>query len=480
MRPGRGPPTTGHLHSTASRKGRTKRPFRRFSGRREFSCRAADNPAEVRTTKRIAIAAVLIAATAAIASARPERAPARPASPSVAPMLGINWGAGARLAWFEPITLRALPGRKAPLGYHQGSWSFSADRGVFAIGSWDAPELRFINVRSMRLLGDLLLAKGPGAVEAVAWVAPRRVLALVTNDEATKLVVIDPLARRVLRRIPLPARLWEVARLPNGLVLLLGPYDRFASAQLALVDENGGLRVIPVAGIQIGSVVEDEEDHLVRSIRPALAVAAEAGRAYVIGTDREVAEIDLSIAGVLYHRVGASTASPDASFAKTKSLSGPERWARYLGNGLIALTGADYSTWKDENGKRQMRTAPFGLRLVDVDGWTERTLNARASGLMPAGRLLFAQGGSWDSATEKRDSVGLVAYGLDGRERYRLYEDRPVWLWIAGGLGYVSRENEQLTDVVDLASGTILNTIEHHSNQPLPMLLGGAASGDPV
>jgi hypothetical protein len=428
------------------------------------------------TTKRIALAVVVIAATAAIASARPERAPAKPASPSVAPMVGIEWGPRARLAWFDPITLRALPGRKAPLSYHQGSWSFSADRAVLAIGSWDTPELRFINARSMRVLGDLLLAKGRGAVEAVAWVAPTRMLALVTNDEATKVIVIDPLARRVLRRMPLSARVWEAARLPNGFVLLLGPSDGFAPAQLAFVDERGDIRVISVARVQIGSVVESEEDHLMRSIGPALAVAAEIGRAYVIGTDGQIAEVDLGSGGVVYHRFAASAAPPDTTSAPTKALSGPQRWARYLGNGLIAVTGADYSTWRDKNGKQQMRSAPFGLRIVDVGGWTERTLNARATSFSSAGGLLFAQGGSWDSATEKSDSVGVVAYGVDGHERYRLYEGRSVWLWIAGPLGYVSRENEHLADVIDLASGTILNTIEHASNQPLPMLLDRTAS----
>src|SRR2546427_4525357 len=62
---------------------------------------------------------------------------------------------GMRLAWYDPATLTRLPGPSVSLANHDGWWSFSPDGTRLAIGSEGAADLRFIDVRKMRVLGHL-------------------------------------------------------------------------------------------------------------------------------------------------------------------------------------------------------------------------------------------------------------------------------------------------------------------------------------
>jgi hypothetical protein len=92
-------------------------------------------------------------------------------APAPAPVLGISYR-GA-LVWFDPMTLRMLPGRQAPLRGHIGSWAFSAGRSVVAIArcsdTGSLPGIRFVNARAMRVLGDILLSKYTGCARSLTW-----------------------------------------------------------------------------------------------------------------------------------------------------------------------------------------------------------------------------------------------------------------------------------------------------------------------
>src|SRR5919197_766203 len=143
---------------------------------------------------RIALAATLAVAVVAATTSRSDARPSATTKVEAPATLGIAIQETAfrlphaKLAWFDPLTLKALPGRKAPLAGHVGSWAFSADRSRLAIAScWDetgdATGIRFVNARSMRVLGDLQLARY-GCASALTWIAPRRLLALArtSND----------------------------------------------------------------------------------------------------------------------------------------------------------------------------------------------------------------------------------------------------------------------------------------------------------
>lgn len=154
------------------------------------------------------------------------------------------------------------------------------------------------------------------------------------------------------------------------------------------------------------------------------------------------------------------------------------RYARWVGDGLIAVTGSDQSTWKDAQGKEQYRAQAFGVRLIDTRTWTVRTLAAEASSFQTGAGLVFAMGGSWDSSTRTREGVGIAAYDLGGRERYRLRTGENVWLNVAAMLGYIYLGDEgERVEIVDLATGAILGRLDRGARAEWPYLL--AANGSP-
>jgi hypothetical protein len=385
------------------------------------------------------------------------------------------------LVWFDPVSLTTPPGRKAPLGTHLGVWTFSSDRSVLAIAgaSRNQPELRFVDARRMHVLGDLRLGFHGNAWN-LAWVRPDRLLVAGGAEQTTQLVVVDPRRRRVVRRVELPGPVSASTQVPAGLVLLLGNDGAFRPARIAVVDAEGDVRVATVAQIPIGTVWEEREGEspVGETRQPGLAVDPGGRKAFLVGAGVPVAEIDLATLDVAYRDLsepisllGRLREWLDPA-AEAKALSGPVRYARWLGDGLIAVAGSDYSSWKDAQGKEQFRDRAFGLRVIDTRAWTVRTLNADASRLETSSGLVFALGGSWDSSSTKRDAVGIVAYDAQARERYRLHPDENVWLNTHGPLGYIylGDEGEHL-EVVDLSTGAVLGRLNRGSRYAWPYLL---------
>jgi len=115
--------------------------------------------------RSLPLAVVLVALVGAASSPRSaaiETGPSRPAKAS--PILGVSYASPrGTLGWFEPMTLKMLPGRKAQLGGHFGSWAFSSDRRFLALGSCEGPGartpgIRFVDAHRMRVQGDLPLS----------------------------------------------------------------------------------------------------------------------------------------------------------------------------------------------------------------------------------------------------------------------------------------------------------------------------------
>jgi hypothetical protein len=354
---------------------------------------------------------------------------ARPASQ---PLLGIDWSApGMRLAWFDPQTLRMLPGRKAPLGFHDGSWSFSADRSVLAIGG-DGVELRFVDARRMRVLGDLQLAPGGDWTSGVTWLAPDRLLALVGRPGATTVVSVDPASRRVLRRRTIEGTYAGLARLSDGLALLLRPEDGVGPARVAVVDADGGIRTTTVGRIAIGSKLQLDPGEVAEQRSAGFAVDPATRTAWVVGAEA-LAQVDLDTLAVTYR------SSPRQL---EKALEGPYRTAASLGGGLLAVSGADYRTTKAADGSFSTATTPYGLRLVDLDAGTSRTVDAAATSFELARGLILA----------RHDDGTTVAYDRAGAVRYRVAIPNGDWLNASGGAGLVCSQRD-LVEIVDLSTG---------------------------
>lgn len=438
-----------------------------------------------------AIGAALAAGSASTRSDATATEPAR-AAKTLSPVLGISYRSpGGALAWFEPLTLRMLPGRKAPLGGHLGgSWAFSPDRSTLAVANCERastrPGIRFVNARAMRVLGDIQLSRYDGCTDSLTWLKRDRLLAIVRTGGRSELVVVDPLARRIIRRDS-PWGDWSIAigRTADELVLLLASPGAIGPARLAVVDAEGTMRVATVDGVLAGTVEVEggSSDYRARTISPGLAVDPGGRRAFIVPHEGAIVEIDLATLAVSYHELERPSLlgrfwrwfMPSAD---AKMLEGPVRQAGWLGDGMIGVSGQDYSIDPSDRGEERFSASPVGLSLIDTRSWTTRRLDDEASGFAVASGLVIAQGGRWDSGQERGSGPGLRAFGLDGQERWRLRSGEYRWMDTAGSVGYVYI-GEWGAEVVDLTTGSILATVRWDVRDPrlqLPQLLSAQTS----
>jgi hypothetical protein len=433
-------------------------------------------------------AALLVALVAGTATSPSEAGPSQ-LTKSPPPVLGISYrpsgsGSTGTLAWFDPLTLEKLRGRKAPLGAVLGSWAFSADRAVLALGSCGGtfkPRMRFVNARAMRVLGDLRLPAGYECASSLVWLSPDRLLAVVRRSASSAIAVIDPIARRVLHLTELPASPWATARSASELVLMFGSRDSFAPAEVAVVDREGRMRTVSADRVLAGTVVDyASEDYRARTISPGFAVDQEGRRAFLVPASGPIAEVDLETLEVAYHEldrpslVGRFLRWLEPA-AEAKLMEGPAREARWLGDGMLAVSGMDYSIAK-RAGESVEVGKPVGVKLVDTHSWRTRMLSAESSGFAVAAGLVIAQGG-WFGEQRAADP-GIVAFGLDGHERWRLHRGEGRWLDPVGSLGYgYVWLGEGRREVIDTATGTLLRTIKRNEQtNPWPDLLAEQAS----
>jgi hypothetical protein len=414
----------------------------------------------------LALVALAVPATSAAPSTTWPAASSNPG-----PLLGLVYeGTGWRLARIDPASLEAT-GRRVYVGPTSGSWAFSPDRSLLAVAaqtSTGRDVVRVVDPVSLRQRAMVRLAHGLGAV---AWPAPNRVLALSPGRGwgLVEVVAYDPLARRVVRRAQLNGTLLRTARTPGGLALLLAPEDGMGAARLAVVDADGRVRTTAL-DLVAGWVEPDGEPWVFRQRVPGLAVDPEGGRVFVVPAESRVVEVELATLAVREHALsqpvsllGRLRAWLEPA-AHAKASDGPVRSARWLGNGLLAVSGSDgRATVRDGRIERQTWT-PAGLKLIDTQTWLLRTVNERASGFLFAEGMLLASG----------TSIGLLAYSPYGEERFALFPDRSPWVsGVIDGRAYVGFGGGpgQTLSVVDLATGQVVGRHEGI----VPQLLLGAA-----
>jgi hypothetical protein len=171
-------------------------------------------------------------------------------------------GEGPILARLAPGSLR--PGRpRLRLGEYHEDWSFSPDRSQLALGmGGQSPTcgrgICIVDAGTMRIAGYV---HAPIAVEAVAWLRPRRIVAVLQRGGV---IVADPLTETVIRSRDLPFQPFgpAVAHTSEGLAVLM----RSRPPQLVVVNAHGGVRSVALRRIERGA---------------ALAAARRGARAFV-------------------------------------------------------------------------------------------------------------------------------------------------------------------------------------------------------
>jgi hypothetical protein len=396
------------------------------------------------------------------------------------PVLGVIGYKPAVLAWLDPRTLRPRPGPRVRLRYGVSSFGWSPDRSLLVLGDVDDDALHLVDPWRLRRLGTVEFGIVAEAPQELAWLGPRR-LAVVAGDpgDGATLVMVDPVAGRVLSRRPLAPASLRVAAAGDRLVLLRSESERVAPVQLQVVDDRGRVRSVRLDRVTAGFQNPPDWDRpgaygITRDA--GLAVDPAGGRAFVVAAGATVAEVDLASLRVSYRqlRQPASLLRRLAHWlvppAEAKQVAGSWRSACWLGDGSLAVSGADASMTTVAT--QRMDTRTNGLKLVDTRSWTVRPLDPVAgSASWQAGRLL-AFGASWDRAAQRPRGTGLTVHGPGDRRRHLLGSRMVDDVQLNGDLAYASVELGNGTGewghlVVSLRDGRVLAS----SDAPLPYLL---------
>lgn len=434
--------------------------------------------------KRALGALLITAAVAAVAAFARAPAPlelALDAQSVPKPLLGISYGDyGAYLTRLDPLTLRPT-GRRVYLYDHKRAWSFSPRRDRLALAD-NHGHLLFVDPVRLRRVGRLSF--GTSNVEATAWLGSQLLVVergCCQGKAYTRMTVVDPARRRVVRRTRINAVPHELARTPRQLVILLGPAGRVGPATLAVADPLGRVRTVKLERIPAGiTFPADPTKPTIEPIAlPGLAVDEEGVHAFVVSGGAPVAKVNLRSLAVSYHE----PAQPVSLFGRLHDWlepparakgpwHGPQRQALWL-DGRLAVTGADAEGFSDAEGRLQGRSVPAGLKLVDTRTWSVRTLDPNASATARAKGFLLAFGMAWDSSTQVMRGEGLRGYSSDGQMRFHLFGQDPVADVVAvGERAFAFRGRSQRYAIVDLVAGRVVGTVRGS----LPSLLLGAGS----
>ena len=387
------------------------------------------------------------------------------------------------LARLDPRTLRPLPGPRVRLRYGISGYGWSPDRSLLVLGDVDDDALHVVDPVRPRRVATIRFRIAAEAPQAFAWLGPRR-LAVVAGDagDGSTLLMVDPVAGRVLSRRPLPPAGLSVAAAGDRLVLLGSPLERIGPVRLLVVDRSGQARTVELSRITAGFQSPPDWN------RPgaygiergaALAVDPQGGRAFVVAAGAPVAEVELASLRVTYRhlRQPASLLRRLAHWlvppAEAKLSAGTWRAACWLGDGILAVWGAETSVAGDIPAEQRADGRLAGLKLIDTRRWTVRTLDkAAADASWQAGRLL-AYGGTWDDQAERTHGAGLTLYGPGGLPpRHLLGAEAVMEAHLNGDLVYAAvdtGDEKYGRRIVSLRGGRVLSS----SAAPLPWLLLG-------
>jgi hypothetical protein len=344
------------------------------------------------------------------------------AAPTAEPLLGIVLDGGqGHLARLDPDTLRPLRRSSFLTNGYAVAPALSPDETTVALGSTSFIGVRLVDVASLKANAEVRLRLSGAHVAASSWPSPTRIVvaAVHANPASVIFVTVDPRTAKVVRTRTVLGTAIDAARTRDGLAVLVAPTAGIGQARLA-VASAARLRIWKLP-IRAGRRWPRTQTI------PALAVDPSHGLGYVLDPGGRVAEVDLATGRTHLHLLAKRTLA--------KGLDGPQRSARWLGNGLIALTGS--------NGQMSVGADPAGLALIDIRDWTTRAVDRDASNVVVGGGVLFALAPS--------GTTPLRAYDFAGHLRFELAEFvSGDWVQVAGNRAYVGRR------VLELPSGRVL------------------------
>lgn len=339
------------------------------------------------------------------------------------------------LARLDPLSLAVRPPR-LEVGEYHSAWSFSPSGSQVALGTGgQGLGIRIVDVARMKVVREIQTGI---AAEALAWMAPRRLLALLQSGNV---VSVNPQTGRVLRRRAFPAGS-QCGPQPTTVtgqswMVLLAPSGR-ALARLVVVDGQGQMRAVTLPRLRIAGACR----------RGDVTVDEAAGRALVIGAGALVAEVDLRTLRVSYNRVAGMRSWPSG-----------RRQLAWLADGLLATSI-----------RRGFRSLPAGVSVIDTRTWRARVIDQNAGAMrVIAGKLLVFDGRELSyGRNDRAPSIGLRAYAADGTKLFNVLGDQMVSdLQVFNDYAYARTVTG--VDVVDISSGVVVRNATR-SRDPVELL----------
>jgi hypothetical protein len=351
-------------------------------------------------------------------------------------VLGVSWEGHGMLARLDARTLTPV-GHRIDIGTGSTSLVARSPAGrMIALGHGGVPELRFVDLLTMRAVGRLRLP-GFGPVLHGFWPAADRLIVLRAGENP-EAVVVDPRTRRVRSRLRLAGEVSGTASTAGKLLVLLAPRAAIGPARLAVIRADGAIRTVALPGISAGFAPPLNEETPGRQASPGLAVAPNGKRAAIVAPDT-VLDIDLDTL-----EIRREPLSVRSSARVGKWIEGWGRRALWIDDDTVAVSGWSYSLV----GKQPTRST-VAVRLVDVRTGESSTLDPTAAWVTRVGDTLLASGGS-----------ALRGYRLDGTLRFELLAGEDSgYIQTAGRYAYVGSGNSTRFVVVDTRAGQVLGTI---------------------
>ncbi|HWB57415.1 MAG TPA: hypothetical protein VG479_10810 [Gaiellaceae bacterium] len=360
---------------------------------------------------------------------------------------------GTELFWANARTLAPVGGHSPVLPYVTSGAVSSPDGKTIALGVGDRGVVQLVTARRLRSLGTVHV--GSAFVERLLWVSSDRLLVALGGQPA-RVAVVDPVSSGMSDKQDLDGITVSSAPAGDALAVLLAPAAGIGPASLAVYDGER-LRTASLPGIVAGwreEAVEGEEPRLRQSI-PGLAVDPAGDRALVVAAGNRAVEVDLGTMVVREHDLAEPVSllgrlrdwlEPSA---EAKSMDGPERTAVWLPGGLVAVSGAHWTT----DGS-SIDVTPAGLVLIDPDDWSVSRLGDESSIVTFADGTLVASGYRPGSSEQT-----LTAFDDGGGWRFSLVRDDADLSQIEGGYLYAAWNNGRRYEVVDLRTGTTVRKV---------------------
>jgi hypothetical protein len=358
--------------------------------------------------------------------------------------------AGSELRWVDARTLEPVDDRGVDVHFFTSVGGRSPDGKLLAVGQSEGGSVQFIDVDRMRSVGKVDVGSA-SYVERLHWVKPDLLLASLGGTPGM-VAAIDPAAQHILSVQDLGGATIYSQPAGKALVALVAPTNRIGAARLVVFD-GGELREVSLTEVPAGWEQiegEDEGDYRLTQSVPGLAVDPEGTRALVIPAGGRVAEVDLDTMEVRYHDL-----TEPVSFwgrlrdwlepsAHAKAMNGPDRNAVWLPNGLVAVSGAEYTT----DGGEDFDMTPAGLSLIDPDDWSVRKLSDEPSWVTFRGGAILAS--AWSMGSNKQK---LLVFDPDGTARFSLAREAADLSQTNGNYLYATRYNGTRYEIVDLDTG---------------------------